>query len=179
MTRFWFPAPALFAALAVIGAVLAAVLAAGAPRPAHAQTSASGLPVPRYVSLRADEVNMRAGPGVQYPVEWVYKRTGLPVEIIAEFETWRKVRDWEGVQGWVHQSMLSGRRTFIVTGEQRAVRREPSAAADAAALAEPGVIGAFKNCDAAADWCEVEAGGHQGWLRRVDLWGVYRGEPVE
>ncbi len=83
---------------------------------ANAQTQKStGLPLPRYVSLRAEEVNMRTGPGVRYPVDWVYKRRNLPVEIIAEFGTWRKIRDVEGAQGWIHQSMLSNRRTFSVT----------------------------------------------------------------
>ncbi|MHC8507951.1 MAG: SH3 domain-containing protein [Rhodospirillales bacterium] len=168
-----------FLTAAVMAVKAAALWLAFVPAGAWAQTSASGLPVPRYVSLRADEVNMRTGPGVQYPVEWVYKRVGLPVEVIAEFETWRKIRDWEGAQGWVHQSMLSGRRTFIVTSQQRTVRREPSAAAAAAAVAEPGVIGAFKECEPIKDWCEVEVGGHSGWLRRADVWGVYRGEPVE
>ena len=89
---------------------------------AQAQTNGSGLPLPRFVSLRAAEVNMRTGPGVQYPVEWVYRRQALPMEVIAEYGTWRKVRDWQGTQGWVHQSMLGGRRTLIVTGKVRTVR---------------------------------------------------------
>ena len=86
----------------------------GTANDVSAQARNSGLPLPRFVSLRADEVNMRTGPGVQYPVEWVYKRQGLPAEIIAEFGTWRKVRDWQGTQGWIHQSMLSGKRNFII-----------------------------------------------------------------
>ena len=91
--------------------------------PILAQTKAAGLPLPRYVSLRATKVNMRTGPGFQYPVELEYRRQFLPIEIIAEYGTWRKVRDWQGAQGWVHQNMLSGRRTFIVTEEVRTVRR--------------------------------------------------------
>ena len=162
---------------AVLVAVLISALAAMA-RPAMAQ-AASGLPVPRFVSLRADEVNLRAGPGVQYPVEWVYRRRDLPMEVIAEFETWRKVRDWQGTQGWVHQSMLSGKRTFVVTGDMRTVRDEPKATARAVAMAEPGVVGAFDRCRAAEDWCRVEIGAFEGWLRRVDVWGIYRGEPVD
>lgn len=162
---------------ALLVAVLILSLAAMA-RPVAAQ-GASGLPVPRFVSLRADEVNLRAGPGVQYPVEWVYRRRDLPMEVIAEFETWRKVRDWQGTQGWVHQSMLSGKRTFVVTGDMRTVRGEPKATARAVAMAEPGVVGTFGGCRAAEDWCKVEIGAFEGWLRRVDVWGIYRGEPVD
>ncbi|HEC14175.1 MAG TPA: hypothetical protein ENI72_00310, partial [Rhodospirillales bacterium] len=86
---------------------------------ATAVEKGSGLPLPRFVSLRVNEVNMRTGPGVQYPIEWVYSRQYLPMEVIAEYSTWRKVRDWQGGQGWVHQSMLGGRRSFIVTGTTR------------------------------------------------------------
>ncbi len=89
----------------------------------------TGLPLPRFVSLRAREVNLRIGPGVQYPVDWVYLRQNLPVEIVAEYGTWRKIRDWQGTQGWVHQSMVSGTRTFIVTGQERTIRRKGDAKA--------------------------------------------------
>jgi SH3-like domain-containing protein len=162
---------------AAAAAFVCGALALSAP-PAAAQ-SASSLPVPRFVSLRADEVNLRAGPGVQYPVEWVYRRRDLPMEVIAEFETWRKVRDWQGTQGWVHQSMLSGKRTFVVTGDMRTVRAEPKATGRAVAMAEPGVIGAFDGCAPAEEWCRVTIGAFDGWLRRVDVWGIYRGEPIE
>ena len=105
------------------------VLAVLAP-PALAQEAsqaplqASGLPLPRFVSLRAEEVNMRAGPGVRYPVDWVYKRKNMPVEVIAEFGTWRKVRDIQGTQGWIHQSMLSSNRWVTITGPARTLRRK-------------------------------------------------------
>ena len=93
----------------------------------EAAIKGTGLPLPRYVSLRAGEVNLRTGPGVQYPVDWVYLRQNLPMEIIAEYGTWRKVRDWQGTQGWVHQSMVSGLRTLIITGTTRTVRRKADA----------------------------------------------------
>jgi len=163
----------------ILASIFILLMIGGTPLNGWAQSGASGLSVPRFVSLRADDVNMRAGPGVQYPVEWVYKRQGLPMEIIAEFETWRKLRDWQGTQGWVHQSMLSGERTFVVTGDMRTVRDKPSATSRAIAMAEQGVVGAFKSCEATDDWCKVEIGAFSGWLRRVDVWGVYRGEPVE
>ncbi len=141
-----------------------------------ASQGSSGLPLPRFVSLRADEVNMRAGPGVQYPVDWVYMRKELPVEIIAEFETWRKVRDWEGTQGWVHQSMLSGKRTVLITGDVRVLRATDDAKSVTKARIEPGVIGRLMDCPKGNGWCRIEAAGLEGWLRHVDFWGAYKNE---
>lgn len=160
-------------------AILLAALIAGVCGPVLAQTKGTGLPLPRYVSLRAGEVNMRTGPGVQYPVEWVYRRQFLPVEIIAEYGTWRKVRDWQGTQGWVHQSMLSGRRTFVVTDRVRTIRRSPDTNSAGVARLEPGVIGRVLGCPTDSTWCRVEVDGRDGWLRRVELWGVYRHEILE
>ncbi len=139
----------------------------------------TGLPLPRFVSLRANEVNLRTGPGVQYPVDWVYLRQSLPVEIIAEYGTWRKVRDWQGTQGWVHQSMVAGLRTFIVTGGTRTVRRKGDAGSPAVATLEAGVIGKLLSCPNLNGWCRVEVDGNKGWLRRVDFWGVLRSEVME
>lgn len=139
--------------------------------------SASGLPVPRFVTLRSGEVNVRTGPGVRYPVEWVFLRRDMPVEITAEFDTWRRIRDWEGSEGWVHQSMLSGRRAVMVAGEVRTIFREPSVNGKPVARAEAGVIGWLLRCG--GDWCEVEMAGHRGWIRREEVWGVYRQEKVE
>ena len=147
--------------------------------PAICQTKSSGLTLPRYVSLRATKVNMRTGPGVQYPVEWVYRRQFLPIEITAEYGAWRKVRDWRGAQGWVHQKMLSGRRTFIVTYKVRTLRRRPDARSPGMASLEPGVIGRVQFCSVGSIWCGVEVDGHDGWLRRAEFWGVYRHESVE
>ena len=144
-----------------------------------AQSRNSGLPLPRFVSLRADEVNMRTGPGVQYPVEWVYRRQGLPAEIIAEYGTWRKIRDWQGTQGWIHQSMLSGKRTFIVIGNLRTLRRSPTSTSAARVQAEVGVIGHFLECKSDSGWCRTEIAGHKGWIRRVDVWGVYKAEEIK
>ncbi len=137
----------------------------------------TGLPVPRFVSLRADEVNVRTGPGVRYPIDWVFQRKRMPVEITAEFDTWRKIRDWEGTEGWVHQSMLSGGRTAVITKETRTLRREPSGGAAAVAHAEPGVVGDLETCR--NGWCLVNVRGYEGWLRSTDFWGVYEDEKVE
>jgi SH3-like domain-containing protein len=145
--------------------------AAGAPEPS--------LPLPRFVSFRTDPVNLRTGPGVRYPVEWIYMRRRLPVEIVAEFETWRQIRDPDGAQGWVHQSMLSGRRTGFVKGEARPLRKANAENAEALALLEPSVVVDIQRCPADGPFCRVEAGGLQGWLKRDELWGVYPDEKIE
>lgn len=138
--------------------------------------SETGLPIPRYVTLRAREVNVRTGPGVRYPIDWVFQRPNLPVEVVAEFDTWRKIRDFEGTEGWVHQSMLSGRRTVIVVSAVRMLRREAAEGAPPMARLEPGVIAWLEACR--AEWCEVEVAGIDGWLRRADVWGVRADEAV-
>ena len=137
----------------------------------------SGLPLPRFVSLRSDEVNVRTGPGPRYPVEWVFVRRHMPVEIIEEFDTWRQIRDWQETVGWVHQSMLSGRRTIIVTGEVQTLRREASTESPADARAEAGVVGRLAECE--GDWCRVEIGGFEGWLERSAFWGTREDEEVD
>lgn len=141
----------------------------------------SGLPLPRFVSLRTDKVNMRAGPGTQYPLNWVYHRRELPVEVIAEFEVWRKIRDPEGAEGWVHQSMLAGKRTITVRRDRDRVmlRRTPDAAAAPAAWLSGGVIGKVLACPKNSLFCQVDVEGYQGWLSRDEVWGVYRAETLE
>jgi len=145
--------------------------------PAVAQES--GLPLPRFVSLRADQVNLRTGPGVQYPIDWVYQRQDLPVEIIAEYRTWRKIRDWQSTQGWVHQSMLAGKRTAIVTGKRRSLRTSPDTKSPPVALIESGAIAALDQCPTGGGWCLLEAGNVKGWLRKVEFWGAYRDEVLK
>ena len=136
----------------------------------------TGLPLPRFVSLRAAEVNLRTGPGVRYPIDWVYHRRGLPVEVIDEFETWRRIRDHEGTTGWMHQSMLDGRRSILVKGQARLLRRRPQLDAPAVALLEPGVIARLEGCEGA--WCRVTVERHAGWLRRGEVFGIYPGETL-
>lgn len=137
----------------------------------------SGLPLPRFVSLRASVVNLRTGPGVRYPIDWVYHRPDLPVEIIDEFEAWRRIRDWQGTVGWVHQSMLQGRRTLRLVGERRVLRRGPEPDAAGLALLEPGVIAQLMSCE--GDWCRVEVRGFEGWLGRDEVYGLYPDEQIE
>jgi SH3-like domain-containing protein len=144
------------------------------------------LPVPRFASLKSDEVNLRAGPGEDKPKLWVYQRAGMPVEIIEEFDTWRRIRDYKGVVGWVSASLLSGKRTAIVTEEEgaqgdaphrRILRAKPDAVAAPVAELEPGVIGKLLECDGA--WCRLEVKGYQGWLLRTEFWGVFPDEVVK
>lgn len=156
------------------------VLLALAP-PAVAWAAAddgSGLPLPRFVSLRAEEINLRTGPGVQYPIDWVYKRRQLPMEVIAEYDNWRKVRDAQGTQGWVHQSMLSPNRTVVVVDKLRTLRKSPAVEAEPVARLEAGVVGRLLACPEAGSWCRVEFDGFAGYLRRVEVWGVYEDEVV-
>ena len=155
--------------------LLSLLLVAG-PTLVVASPGGTGLPLPRFVNLRASEANMRTGPGVQYPVEWVFVRQDLPLEVIAEYRTWRKVRDWQGTQGWMHQSMLDNRRMVIVTGIQRTLRKRSNTQSPAQARVEAGVIGYLLECPDGSGWCKVEIDGFEGWLRRVEFWGAYAKE---
>jgi SH3-like domain-containing protein len=157
----------------VIG--LALWLLSGPPAWAQAGRS-TGLPVPRFVSLAADRVNVRFGPGKQYPINWVFARKDLPVEIIAEFDTWRKIRDADGDEGWIHSSLLSSRRTIMVTGQVRELHRTPSPNSRVVLRAEPGVIGRLFDCE--ENWCRIEIEGRRGWLQRDEFWGTRPGEIV-
>ncbi|HJS86166.1 MAG TPA: SH3 domain-containing protein [Acetobacteraceae bacterium] len=140
--------------------------------------SVTGRPLPRFASLRADEVNFRAGPGRRYPIEWLYKRRGLPVEIEREFEVWRLVAAPDGAKGWVHEATLMGRRAFLVTGAERVLRDRPQETGRAVAVLKPGVLGRIRACDAGSDWCRVQVGAYHGWLRRGDFWGALPNEVV-
>ena len=146
------------------------------------------LPIPRYVSLKTDRVNLREGPSKDHRTTWVFQRAGLPVEIIGEFETWRRIRDSEGTEGWVLHSLLSGRRTAIVTafvkGDQQAIPLQERADERAEVLArlQAGVIASVKQCSGA--WCRVvivlpNARDVDGFIRQDRLWGVYPNERVE
>jgi SH3-like domain-containing protein len=143
--------------------------------------SRSGLPIPRFVSLKPDRVNVRAGPGRDHEVTWVYTRAGLPVEITAESENWRRVRDWEGAEGWVYHSMLSGRRTAVVQAKEKdalvPLHAKADAGAEVIARLESGVLGSVKQCT--GTWCRIVGPGFDGWVAQERLWGVYPNEKVE
>lgn len=137
----------------------------------------SGLPVPRFVSLRSGEVNLRTGPGTRYPIEWVLTKRSLPVEVVQEFDTWRKIRDHQGSEGWVQSSFLTGRRTLLITGATRKLRADRKDDAAIVAMAEPGVVGRLLECR--ETWCRAEIGGYKGWLKRSEFWGAYSDEVVK
>ncbi|HET6184866.1 MAG TPA: SH3 domain-containing protein [Acetobacteraceae bacterium] len=138
----------------------------------------TGLPLPRFAALRADQVNFRAGPGDRYPVEWLYKRRGLPVEIEREFDVWRLVTAPDGTKGWVHEATLMGRRDFVVTGAERTLRAEPQDTARPVAVLKPGVVGRINACPANSEWCRVQVSDYRGWIKRDGIWGVLPGETV-
>ncbi|MBL8644363.1 MAG: hypothetical protein JNK21_10560 [Rhodospirillaceae bacterium] len=150
----------------------------GAADAPEAAAPESALPLPRFVSFRTEPVNARTGPGVRYPVDWVYMRRRLPVEIVAEFETWRQIRDSEGAESWVHQSMVSGRRTGMVKGQAQPLRKTNTDAAETLAMLEPGVLVDVVRCPDGV-FCRVEVSGLQGWLKRDQFWGVYAQEIIE
>ena len=122
--------------------------------------------------------NLRAGPGTRYPIDWVYKRIGMPVEILREFDVWRLVETPDGQKGWMHEATLVGRRDLMITGSRQTLRAEASDTARAVAVLEPGVIGRIRSCDANAGWCRVQVGEYRGWLPRQAFWGTLPSEPV-
>lgn len=147
--------------------------------PAHFDKgSDTGLPIPRFISLLSDEVNMRVGPGFQYPIEWTYHRKGLPIEVEREFDVWRLVRAPDGGRGWVHEATVSGIRTFIIVGGTHDLLRAPEDDAPVVAVLQKGVIGTIRHCKAEDDWCAVRVADHRGYLPREDFWGTFAGEAV-
>jgi SH3-like domain-containing protein len=143
---------------------------------------ATGLPVPRYVSLKSDHVNLREGPSKDHATKWIYQRAGLPVEITAEYETWRRIRDSEGSEGWVLHSLLSGKRSALIAPWKKdappfPLRAEPQENSNIVAKLAPGVIASVKKCD--GNWCRLKGDRYDGYMAQTLLWGVYPGEKVE
>ena len=169
--------------IAALALAVAALAWAPIVVPAQAQQvgSVTGLPLPRYVSLKSDRVNLREGPSKDHRAAWLFQRAGLPVEITAEFDTWRKIRDSEGSEGWVLHSLLSGRRTVIVTpwkkGEITALHAKPADNSETVANLQAGVIANVKRCD--RGWCRVYGKGYDGFIPQKSVWGVYPDEKVE
>jgi len=171
-----------FALLLILAPLLSQHAAAGLSGQTSrsvARATPSGLPVPRFASLKAERVFVRQGPSNENPVSWVYVRKGWPVEVIAEQDVWRRIRDKNGQMGWIHSRLLDGTRTAVVEGtSMRALRRKPEEGARPVAWAEPGVLLRLKRCQ--ASWCEVEGQDSvDGWLERGALWGLLPGERIE
>lgn len=175
-------APRVSARVFLVAALAAPVLwAPSGPLAAGAKGAVSGLPVPRYVSLKSDRVNLREGPSKEHRTSWIFQRAGLPVEIVAEFDNWRRIRDAEGSEGWVLHSLLSGRRTAIVApwrkGETHELRDAADAKSPVVARLESGVVVSVKRCDKQV--CRVTGKGYDGFLDQKLLWGVYSDEKID
>lgn len=151
----------------------------GPPVAAEASANVSGLPIPRFVSISSARVNLRVGPGRQFPITWILQRRHLPVEVIGEFEHWRKIRERSGEVGWVHKTMLSGKRMGMVIGSSKGSGKSgeltpaynDAAPGRATLMAQDGAIGEISTCK--LDWCAIQFEKARGWMRRENLWGVY------
>ena len=176
----------MIASAAGLGAALLALIAA-APvataiaAPAGAEAAASGLPLPRFVSLKTDRVNVRGGPDKDHDVSFIYTRAGWPVEITAEFENWRRIRDSDGSEGWVYHSLLSGKRMAVVQLKSKTalapLYAKPDAQSTVTAQLQVGVLGTVKHCN--GTWCEITGDNFDGWIEQHSLWGVYPDEKIE
>jgi SH3-like domain-containing protein len=170
------PRALLLALLAVT--IVAETVAPAAAGESPARGPVTNLPLPRFVSMRAETANARRGPSLGHRVDWAFVRRNLPLEVTAEYGQWRRVRDADGAGGWVHHSLLSGVRTALVRGEAPvALRAAPDDGAAIRALAEPGVVGRIEACD--GPWCEIAAEGIDGWLPRAAIWGVAPEETIQ
>jgi SH3-like domain-containing protein len=183
------------AAVALRGLILScAVLFMAAGAAAHAQTatdaaeaSPGSSKAPRYLSLKSDRVALRQGPGTEFPTAWVFRRAGLPVEIIRENGSWHEVRDASGTVGWVHGSLLSRRRTALVLPwgakegqphEAAAIIREDDrAGAQPIAQIEAGALVSIITCE--SGWCRISIGGFRGYVEQTKLWGTYPNELIK
>lgn len=165
---------------AALAALVLAVLLAGLGRADEAtgddilRGAVTNLPLPRYVSLKAEEANVRRGPGIDHRIDWVFTRRDMPLQVIAEFGNWRRVTDRDGAGGWVHYTLLSGVRTVLVESDMVALRARPETEAQVNAYAEAGVIARLGDCG--PDWCQITADSQRGWVPKTALWGV---EPDE
>jgi SH3-like domain-containing protein len=174
--------PVLRAAILIVILVLGAL---GATLARAAEANPSGLPLPRFATTRSTPINVRVGPGTRYGVAWVYVKSGTPVEIVQEFDTWRKIRDVDGAEGWVHQNLLSGKRAGIAApwrrDEQIPLLSSRGDASGVRAWLGPGFRVEIDGCDGA--WCEVSATAssktYSGYLSQAEIWGVYQGEEFD
>jgi SH3-like domain-containing protein len=159
----------------------AADVGRAAPGSALAKGAVSGMPIPRFVSLKSDKVNVRRGPANDHEVQWIFTKAGLPVEITAEWDNWRRIRDADGAEGWVFHSLLSGRRTALVSpwakDEALPLRRRADKDSPVIARLEPNVLASVNQCN--GTWCRLEGQGFSGWIEQERLWGAYPGEQFD
>lgn len=155
-------------ARAIAVASLISVLATGSW--AEERGPVTNLPIPRFVSMKASEGNVRRGPSLTHRIDWVFKRRDMPLEITGEFGHWRRVRDRDGAGGWVHYSLLSGTRTVIIEQDMLTLRSRPDERSTETVQLEAGVVARLGECT--TDWCRLSAGGYRGWAQKAALWGV-------
>lgn len=145
--------------------------------PFSLQASNKDLPVPRFASIKSNEVNARIGPSIKSPIEWVFIKKGEPVEIIAQYEQWRQIKDITGEGGWVHLSVLSGKRSVIIIGKETiSLTKSPGKPNEITVKVKPDVRCQLKKCK--EKWCFIICKGYKGWIERKFLWGVYKNEEI-
>ena len=166
----------------IIFSVLALLMISFSPVRAQgpADEGETGLTIPRFVSLRSNHINARSGPGARYPIEWVYMQKSAPVEIIAEFELWRKIKDWQGSESWVHKSMLSGKRSVkVITPGENNVYAKDDFNAKINAKVEDEVVGEIEKCPVNNSFCKIKFASITGWVPRQNLYGIYPEEIID
>lgn len=164
----------------ILFALVAIILISSPAAAREAEESDSGRVLPRMAAFRSNLINARSGPGSRYPIEWVYKQKNAPVEIIAEFDLWRKIKDWEGSVTWVHKSMLHNKRWIkMTTKETGNIYAKPQSDAKIIARVEDQVIGQVEKCPAASEFCLIKFSSIEGWVNKKDFFGVYAGEVIE
>jgi len=144
--------------------------------PSHAEADkrgASDLPLPRFVSIKGNPVNLRQGPGTQYPALLTFRRVGWPVEILDENSNWRRIRDYDGDTGWIKANLLRGKRNVVLHQNPTAhkLRKRPYENTVIIAYLQPGIVAELEDCE--SEWCDIRVSGYRGWIPRVALWGVY------
>lgn len=159
--------------LAALAGAMSFVLS-GAPGDARDTGQVTNLPLPRFVSMKASEANVRRGPSLTHRIDWVFKHRDMPLQVTAEHGHWRRVEDREGQGGWIHYSLLSGVRTVIIEKNMLSLRMQPDTEAPVAAALENGVIARLGKCG--PEWCQLKSGGYRGWAPKSRLWGVSAGE---
>lgn len=166
----------------IIFSVLALLMISFSPVRAQgpADEGETGLTIPRFVSLRSNHINARSGPGARYPIEWVYMQKSAPVEIIAEFELWRKIKDWQGSESWVHKSMFSGKRSVkVITPGENNVYAKDDFKAKIIAKVEDEVVGEIEKCPVNNSFCKIKFASITGWVPRQNLYGIYPEEIID
>ena len=155
---------------AVFPGLMAALLMGSSAQATEDRGPVTNLPLPRFVSLKASEGNVRRGPSLAHRIDWVYTRRDMPLEVVAEYGHWRQVRDRDGAGGWVHYSLISGVRTVLVEQDMLELHTRPQDNMPVEAKLANGVVARLGDCN--QDWCELSAGGYDGWARKTALWGV-------